>query len=133
MKKIVAICFLFFAAGMFAQQEGIIKGHILDQEMANEPLMFANLELKGAEATVQSNLFGRFEISDVEPGSYILEISHAGYETVELPVEVKANEVTEIQQSLAAERLSLEEFDLITENNKVVENLNSGLASRQKE
>lgn len=119
------ILFLFVAIGMSGQEKGAIKGHILDQEMANEPLLFANLELKGTSSTTQSNLFGKFELTDIKSGSYALVISNAGYETAELIIEVKANEVTEIQHSLGAEKLSLEEFNLVTENSKAEDNLNA--------
>jgi len=102
MKRLIVIVVLFFSAVTIAQEHGSISGTILDQEMNNEPLLLANIQLKGSDITRQSNLFGNFEISDIRPGEYILEISFAGYETKQASVEVQANNVTEIQETLGA-------------------------------
>lgn len=84
--------------------------------MNGEPLQMANIALKGAKRIAKSNLFGDFEIATVAPGNYELQISFTGYETVSFPVEVKANEITEIQQGLIAETISIEELLLLSEN-----------------
>jgi len=133
MKKIFLLIGLLFAIGLFAQEKGLIRGIILDQEMVNEPLMFATLELKGTSLTTQSNLFGKFEMVDVEPGIYILAISQSGYMTIEIPIKVKANEVTEIQQILGAEKLSLEELIMVSENSTEVDKLSSSLTKIKRE
>ena len=133
MKKIFLLIGLLFAIGLFAQEKGLIRGIILDQEMVNEPLMFATLELKGTSLTTQSNLFGKVEMVDVEPGIYILAISQSGYMTIEIPIKVKANEVTEIQQILGAEKLSLEELIMVSENSTEVDKLSSSLTKIKRE
>jgi len=117
MKRLIVIIVLFFSAFSFAQEQGSIRGIILDQEMNNEPLLFANVQLKGSDATKQANLFGNFEINDIEPGKYTLEISFAGYETKEVSVEVLANNVTEIQETLSAITF---DFDEVVTEEKII-------------
>lgn len=117
MKKLFFLFILFSSAAMFAQNAGAIKGLVLDNEMNNEPMMMANIELKSADNNLvtQSNLFGSFEINNIEPGNYELAITFAGYESANLPIEIKKDEVLEIQQVLSAQSLSLEEFMLVRE------------------
>ncbi|MEO9892588.1 carboxypeptidase-like regulatory domain-containing protein [Aurantibacter sp.] len=114
MKNILALVVLFFSTGLFAQQ-GAIRGTILDQEMNNEPLLLANISLKGDNISKQTNLFGNFELDNVQPGDYIVQISFAGYNTKEVAVNVVANETIVIQETLSALTF---EFDDTTLNSK---------------
>ena len=59
--------------------------------MNNEPMMMANIAIKGKGSYVQSNLHGNFEIKDVTPGKYIITVSFSGYDSQEIPVEVLEN------------------------------------------
>ncbi len=115
MKKLVLICSLLCATLMFSQEYGIIKGQITDQELNDEPLLYADITIKGTKTTVQTNLHGNFFITDVAPGNYTLAISYPGYGTADVPIEVKVNEATIVQTSLAAKTMSLEELTLVSE------------------
>ena len=95
--------------GLLFSQNGVLKGTILDEELNNEPLMFASVMLKDTDITVETNLHGNFEIEGIEPGSYTLVISYPGYEERQLPVEVTLDEVSYIQKGLRAKRISLAE------------------------
>ena len=114
MRKVLFFICLLVTSGLFAQQSGIIKGTIVDEEMNGQPMQMANVELKGTSYNVQSNFFGDFEINNIEPGNYEMLISFAGYETVSIPLEVKADGITEIHQSLVAETLNIDEFFELT-------------------
>ena len=104
---------LFFAiAGLLttmiqAQTTGSVRGKILDSEMFNEPLLMATVSIKNTGWSDQTNFNGNFEIKDVEPGKYTLEISFLGYESLELPVEIKEDQQVEIMESLRAKALSM--------------------------
>lgn len=91
----------------YAQGSGSIRGKILDNEMFNEPLLMATVSLKNTQWKDQTNFNGNFEITDVEPGNYTLEISFLGYESREVAVEVKENHQLEILESLNAKTLSM--------------------------
>ena len=102
-------CFLLFfvLAGTFcqltvAQSSGTISGRILDFEDNGEPLLFANISLKNTAISEQTNFHGNFEIEGVLPGDYVIAISYLGYETKELPIQVKANQITSIHEALKA-------------------------------
>ncbi|MBM1105421.1 carboxypeptidase-like regulatory domain-containing protein [Aurantibacter crassamenti] len=113
MKILLVFATLLFATSVFAQN-GAIRGTVLDQEMNNEPLLFANISLKGAKSAEQTNLFGNFEINDVVPGEYTIQISFAGYDTKEILIRVKADETTEIQETLTAITFDYDEVSMET-------------------
>ncbi len=108
MKNILFIPIFLFTAVLFSQSQGTIKGNVIDQAMNSEPMLFANVQLKGYETSYQTNFHGNFEISDVAPGTYTLVISYAGYETEELAVVVEENEISKIETELSPIQISFD-------------------------
>jgi len=113
MKNIILFGALLFTSLLFSQESGIVAGTIMDKEVFNEPLIFADVRLKNTPKKVQTNFRGNFEITDVPPGSYTLEIRYLGYEKVEIPVIVEQEEVTRITQVLSAKKLSMEDMSTL--------------------
>lgn len=101
MKKIVFILTFLFSVMLFSQNQGGIKGTITDKAMNNEPLLMANIQLKGDQVISQTNFHGNFEISDLSVGNYVLVISYLGYETIEIPVTIEENKVAHITADLS--------------------------------
>jgi hypothetical protein len=98
---------MLFTTMLFAQEFGAVKGTIIDEEMNSDPLMFARVELKGADITVETNLHGNFEIDRIVPGSYTLVIRYLGYEDREVPVNIEENKVTYVHKGLYAKSISV--------------------------
>ena len=113
MKSVLSIVLLLFTAHLTSQELGTIKGHIMDEEVNNAPLMLANITVKDADRYTETNLHGNFEMTDLPAGNYILTVRFAGYEDLEMPIEVKTDEVTQIQASLAAKSLNLDLASLL--------------------
>lgn len=109
MKRILfgLLLVLGYVSSSLAQGTGEVGGKILDGEFYNEPLLMANVSLQNTDWSTQTNFNGNFEITDVAPGSYILEIQFLGYESTELAIEVKADKKVEIHQSINAKSLPL--------------------------
>lgn len=84
----------------FAQDNGSVWGHIRDMGMDNEPLIFAQVELKGTSRSIQTNFHGNFELNDIDPGHHTLIVSYLGYEPVEAPVVVSEDQITRLDLSL---------------------------------
>lgn len=101
--------FLITSLG-FSQNHGAIKGNVLDKEMQNEPLLFANVQLKEANKKTETNFHGNFEFNNLEIGDYTLVVSYVGYENVELPIVVEADKVTRINFGMSAKQI---DFDTI--------------------
>lgn len=109
MKKFIfAIC-IVLSASTFAQEEGSIKGTIVDSQLNDEPLLFAQVKLKGSPISTQTNLHGNFELDGIHSGSYVLVVTYPGYEHLELPVVVEENRIVSIRQGLRAKTVRIEQ------------------------
>lgn len=98
---------VLFTTLIYAQATGSVRGKILDSEMFNEPLLMATVSLKNTNWSDQTNFNGNFEITDVSPGEYVMEINFLGYEPLEVPIEIKEDEQLEIMESLKARTLAM--------------------------
>ena len=116
MFRIVFFFALLFGQLAFGQSTGSIYGRITDGNDSREPLLFANVSLKDAKITAQTNFHGNFEITGVQPGSYHLEINYLGYEPGKVLIEVKSDEVTFVEASLQVMSMHTESL-LLSEAN----------------
>lgn len=94
MRKLLTSLLLLATTIAVAQDKGTIQGKVLDKEMNNESLPFANVFVKGTQSGTTTDMDGVYMFK-ANPGTYTLVVSFVGYETVEVPnVVVKAGEVT---------------------------------------
>src|SRR5210317_1499580 len=113
----ISLYFIIFLFGssVFGQTTGSIVGKLIDREMNDEPLPFANVLIKGTTKGTTSDFDGLYEIDGLEPGTYTVVYSFLGYETVELSVTVEAGKVTEVNVPMSATAgVSLDEVVLVT-------------------
>ncbi|MFS4492972.1 carboxypeptidase-like regulatory domain-containing protein [Maribacter sp. 2308TA10-17] len=108
MKNIIFASALLFTSLLFSQSQCVIKGSVTDAAMNNEPMLFANIEVKGSETSYQTNFHGNFEIDDLAPGSHTLTISYAGYQTEEVTIVVSENSVSQIETVLAPMQINFD-------------------------
>ena len=119
MKNLFFLLVTLTSLNLFSQNNGSIKGNVIDMEANGEPLLFADVTLKGTDLKTRTNFNGNFEITNVDAGKYVLEIRFLGFETLKMPVEVNENEVSEIQGRLSAKSIILDPLalsELGTEN-----------------
>ena len=89
-----------------SSKKGKIEGVVLDNEVNNEPMAFANISVKNTDFETTSDLDGSFSFN-LKPGKYTLEIQFLGYATIELGnVEVVAGNTLSIKQKLSALKLN---------------------------
>ncbi len=98
--------FLFFTLEPYAQK-GKIEGYIHDAE-SKSPLNGATINIMGNKGD-NSDLFGRFNIPEVAPGQYELIVSHIGYKTEIIPIEVKPRLLSSVTVNLKKADLDLSE------------------------
>ena len=108
MKLQLLILTLFISVLGFSQNKGTITGIITDKDANNQSLPFANVTLKGTKIGVNTDIDGKYSIS-ATPGNYVIQFSFVGYETVEVPVTVKANETVTINKSIGSGSYKLED------------------------
>ena len=86
-----------------AQNTGTISGVITEQG-TDETLPGVNVRIVGSNSGAATDIDGRYEIRNVRPGEYIIEISFIGFKVVQVTgVTVVAGETTEINQALEEE------------------------------
>ncbi|PWA10264.1 TonB-dependent receptor [Flavobacterium laiguense] len=97
--------FLFFTllicAIGFSQNKGTITGVLLDKDSNNQSLPFANVLIKDTKIGANTDIDGKYTIT-IAPGNYTVQFSFLGYETVEVPVTVAANETITLNNSLGS-------------------------------
>ncbi|MGP1992119.1 TonB-dependent receptor domain-containing protein [Zobellia laminariae] len=116
MRLIYSIALLLFSFQLSAQDTGSIVGTLTDKELNDDPLPFANVVIKGTTIGTTSDFDGLYEISGLEPGTYIVSYSYLGYETVDITdVIIEAGKVTTVNVPMSAsEGVSLDEVVVMT-------------------
>ncbi|MDO5988238.1 carboxypeptidase-like regulatory domain-containing protein [Flavivirga amylovorans] len=127
MKHLITFFILIFTSFCFSQNTGLIAGKLMDKEFDNNPLVFANVSIKGTSIKSTTDETGLFVIENIEDGDYTLVCSFVGYETKELKVKVVSGASEYIKTSLGASTVSLLELASIA---NVSEKTNKTTASR---
>ena len=77
MKKLIFAFFIFFSC---FGQDLKISGLVLD-ELTSKPIPLANISLLGEPQGTVTDRSGFFEINNLSPGLYNLQVSFIGYKT----------------------------------------------------
>ena len=102
-------------------QKGTVSGVLTDKDMNNEPLPFANALIKGTTIGTTTDIDGKFSLS-VEPGNYILELSFLGYQTVDVPITIKAGQNVTVNKAMTAgDGVMLQDVVVVTSRKKNTE------------
>lgn len=104
---IINIFTLLIFSSAFAQT-GIIRGFVYDKQ-SGEPIMFGNIYIKGSTYGAITDADGYFNISKVKVGKYNLSISYLGYDSLSIPVEVKANSLIDKKLLITKSSIMLKE------------------------
>ena len=113
MKKLFTLLALF-TSGIVIAQEAKITGTVFDKEF-QEPLPFANVLVKETGSGTTTDFDGIYEVF-VQPGTYTLEFSFVGYETITVSdLTIATADTQEINVSLAPVTEGLEEVVITVE------------------
>src|SRR5687768_5671784 len=77
---LLSLLFISISAIAFGQQ-AIIKGSVFNK-INNQPIPFANVAVQGTTAGVVADESGNFEINNLPPGLYNLQVSFVGFKTL---------------------------------------------------
>ena len=102
MKKILFITFLALSQFVIAQDKGTLKGLLTDKETNNEPLPFANVQIKGTSIGTTTDFDGNYSLQ-VPVGTHSIEFSFLGYKSVEKTFTITTRETVVINQLMSAE------------------------------
>lgn len=105
---------MFFTTLSFSQNSGMIVGKVLDKEFAENPLVLANVSVKGTTIEANTNITGLFVIENLKDGEYTLVCNFTGYETQELTVKVVSENTAKANFTLGASGISLADLASIS-------------------
>nr|NIO32127.1 SusC/RagA family TonB-linked outer membrane protein [Gemmatimonadota bacterium] len=93
----------------FAQQTGRVIGTVTQQQTA-QPLEGAAVLLQGTEIGTLTGSDGRFALTDVPVGSYVVRVMMLGHRAGEEAISVTAGAVTRVDFTLGIEAIVLQEI-----------------------
>ena len=99
---------LLVSALSFSQEKATIKGIVTDKDFSNAPLPFVNIILKNKKIATNSDAEGKYQIN-VAAGNYVLQFSFVGYESIEMPITVKAGETIVVNKAIGSGSYKLED------------------------
>ncbi len=109
LKGVIIIC--LFAPIFSWAQNGVIRGTLLD-EGSGDPVSFATVRIKGTEIGVNTDLDGIFAITGLEAGSYTLQVSYLGYDSLEVALNLKMGEILSRRLLLKESSIQLATIDV---------------------
>jgi len=105
----LTFCFALVAAYGQGTVEGVVK-----DPAANESLIGASILVQGESRGTVSNLDGSFSLQ-LEPGTYVLEISFVGYITKTVDVTVRDGQTTDLEEiALDVNAVGLQEVRVVS-------------------
>jgi hypothetical protein len=130
-KQFFLIALLGYVAMMsavYAGTTGKISGTITDAT-SKDPLISANVVLKGTSLGANSDLDGHFTIINIPPGVYSVTISMIGYRKTQInDVRVNVDLTTNLDESLQQETVEMETM-VITAERPIIKKDNTGSLS----
>jgi len=92
----ITILFILGFQPTYSQITNFISGTITDKNY--EPLIGANINLKGTFSGSTTDFNGNYKIDNIEPGKYIVLVSYIGYKPQELELYISEYEIEEPKQ-----------------------------------
>lgn len=108
-RRILFLFSLLYISLVVHSQTATIRGFVYDKSNG-EPVIFTNVYLKGTTYGGSTDIDGYFLISKIQPGKYTLTVSYIGYDTLYLPVDLKANALITQKLFLEKSSIRLDEF-----------------------
>lgn len=109
MKKNIVLLVIMMVTSIlsFAQGDNSIKGFVYEKSNG-EPMMFANVFLKGTTHGSTTDINGYFSITRVPDGNYTIMVTMIGYDTIAENISVKGEQILNKKYSLAEASIQLE-------------------------
>ncbi len=109
LKLLVGLVYLILTVGLFGEGTGSIRGVIVTAE-GKIPLQSAEVIIKNTEMGTVSNKDGKFELTNLPNGTYLLTTQFIGYNTKETPITIESNNETIVIIELEMKPIHIEEL-----------------------
>ena len=95
-------------------QTATVRGFVIEEKTGN-PVIFTNVYLKGTTFGVSTDVNGYYSISKVPPGNYNLMVTTFGYDTLDMAITLKKNQVMTRKLIVKTGSVKLKEVDISAE------------------
>ncbi|MFT4834888.1 MAG: iron complex outermembrane receptor protein [Flavobacteriaceae bacterium] len=93
--KIVIVSMLWLALLLPATSQFVLEGQIANQK--GDPLPGATIQLKSTKYNSVSDIDGKYKMSSIPAGDYLLKVSYVGFETLEKSLSINENQVLNLE------------------------------------
>src|ERR1035437_10016762 len=108
----LVISLLIYAISSRTQaQNGVIRGFVYETE-SGEPVIFTNVYLYKTSLGAATDVNGFFSIMKIPPGQYTLMVSYMGFDTLQIPITIKSNDLITKKLYLKKSIYTLGEFSI---------------------
>ena len=95
----------------FAHVYGNISGHVIDARDGS-PMFGVNVQIKSTLTGTATDIYGNFEMKNIQVGTYLLEFSFIGYQSQSIHVMVKENGTDSLQVIMKESSIGLNEVTI---------------------
>ena len=106
---LVALFLLAVPIPLCAQSNGTIRGRVLESG-SNRPVASAQVNIEGTTRGALTDAAGRFELTEVTPGTHTLQVQSLGFTQASQQVTVAAGQTAEVTFELSVSAVSLDEI-----------------------
>ncbi len=106
----ILFCLLFAFNQSFAQF-GSVRGFVYEQE-SGEPVLFTNVYFEKTSIGAPTDANGYFAITRIPPGNYTLMVTYVGFDTLKMPVTIRAEELITKKLYLNKSTVQLDEISI---------------------
>jgi hypothetical protein len=96
---------------MAMAQNATIKGFVYDKK-TGDGMPSANVFLKGTKYSISTDVNGYYQLSGIAPGSYTVQVTFLGYDTIRFTITFKANDIINKKFLLVESATMLDEVDI---------------------
>jgi len=112
--SLIVIALLTLISPFTFAQTATIRGFVYHKE-TGEPVLFTNVYLKGTIHGVATDVNGFYSITKIPPGDYILTVTSFEFDTLEVPITLKPNDLITKKLFLTKRQINLKEIDISAE------------------
>ena len=116
--RILFYVFIIFSTTLYSQST--IRGFVYDKA-TGEPVMFANVIIKGTKIGTSTDVNGFFSFTKLQPGTYTIRVQFIGYDTASITVTVKDKEIITKKIYLQESSVMLQQIDVSAERTDKIE------------
>ncbi len=108
-RQILLVLILLVGLHLIAEAQGCVVKGLLSDAKTKEPLSFANIAIKGTQKGTVSDFEGKYLLSNIKPGTYIIQVSYVGYKPLEKEVNLTKGQVLKLDFLLTMDAIITDE------------------------